>query len=328
MMNFRIAAAIICFTFASSFGIIAQDDHAGHHPEPVARPANAGKITGVLLLAHGGKETWNEEVRKIAAAVNKTTPVEVAFGMATKRNIQNAADNLVRRGAAEIVAVPLFVSSHSSVITSTEYLLGLRKDAPAALAIFAKMDHGHGGHDQHTSEDTKLDPTTPINSAVPIRMTPALNRHYLVAEILSSRAAAISREPLKEVVVIVAHGPVSDQENSKWLADMEVLAKQMADKHEFKRIEYLTVRDDAPEAIRSSATGDLRRIAEKAVAEGNSVLIVPLLLSYGGIEEGVKKRLEGIPYRITGQGLLPDERLAQWVIESIGEAGNGVKPRH
>ena len=45
----------------------------------------------------------------------------------------------------EIVAVPLFVSSHSSVITSTEYLLGLRAEAPADLAIFAKMTHaGHG----------------------------------------------------------------------------------------------------------------------------------------------------------------------------------------
>ena len=37
------------------------------------------------------------------------------------------------RGVTEIVAVPLFVSSQSSVITSTEYLLGLRVDAPNDL---------------------------------------------------------------------------------------------------------------------------------------------------------------------------------------------------
>ena len=58
-------------------------------------------------------------------------PTEVAFGMASRPAIQTAVDRLVERGASSIVAVPLFVSSHSSVITSTEYLLGLRSEAPS-----------------------------------------------------------------------------------------------------------------------------------------------------------------------------------------------------
>ena len=39
--------------------------------------------------------------------------------MATRENIQTAIDRLVARGVTEIIAVPLFVSSWSSVITST-----------------------------------------------------------------------------------------------------------------------------------------------------------------------------------------------------------------
>ena len=54
---------------------------------------------------------------------------------------------------------------------------------------------------------------------------------------------------------------------------------------------------------------------ERATAEGNRVLIVPLLLSYGGIEEGIKKRLAGLDYTMSGQ-YPPDERLVRWVLLS------------
>ena len=89
--------------------------------------------------------------------------------------------------------------------------------------------------------------------------------------------------------------------------------------HKFKRIEYLTVRDDAPDPIRSNATAELRKVVERASGEGNRVLIVPLLLSYGGIEQGVKERLEGLQYTIPAQGLLPDARLEKWVLSSVRE---------
>ena len=55
-------------------------------------------------------------------------------------------------------------------------------------------------------------------------------------------------------------------------------------------------------------------MVEGAVEEGESVLIMPLLLSYGGIEDGIRQRLEGLPYRMARQALLPDERLFQWVL--------------
>src|SRR5688572_7190754 len=100
---------------------------------------------GILLLAHGGSAEWNGRVMELAAKVNATRPTEVAFGMATRANIQSAIDKLVARGVTEIVAVPLFVSSWSTVITSTEYLLGLRAEAPAALANYAKMNHAPAG---------------------------------------------------------------------------------------------------------------------------------------------------------------------------------------
>ena len=107
---------------------------------------SAHAAPGIVLLAHGGNADWNARVTELAAAVDRTTPTEVAFGMATRANIQAAIDRLVARGVSEIVAVPLFISSWSSIVTSTEYLLGLRDEAPPALARYARMNHAppHG----------------------------------------------------------------------------------------------------------------------------------------------------------------------------------------
>jgi sirohydrochlorin ferrochelatase len=277
---------------------------------------------GILLLAHGGSPEWNGRVTELAAHVDRTRPTEVAFGMATRANIQAAIDRLVARGATEIVAVPLFISSWSSVITSTEYLLGLRAEAPAALAAFAKMNHAPpaatatsgsvpGAHESHAMAE---DGTSPVKSPVPVRMTPALNDHPIVADILASRARSISRNQPEEAVVIVAHGPTGDDENRQWLADMASLAARVGSTEKFASVDYLTLRDDAPKPVRDQASAELRELVSKRIGTGQHVLIVPLLVSFGGIERGLRERLEGLAYTMASAGLMPDGRLVDWVL--------------
>jgi CbiX len=271
---------------------------------------------GILLLAHGGSPAWDNAVRALGSGVDEQQPTEVALGMASRPAIQAAVDRLVARGATAIVAVPLFVSSHSSVVTSTECLLGLRTEAPRELALFAKMKHGTGGHVAH--ED---DGTVPVRAAVPIRMTSAFDRDSIVPEILLTRVMAISRDPSGEAVVLVAHGPVPDDDNRAWLADMAVVAGRLKEAVPFAAVDYLTVRDDAPAPIRDAATAELRALVRRRISEGRRVLIVPQVVSYGGIEAGVGKRLDGLDYAITGQGLLPDDRLVGWVLGKARDGG-------
>lgn len=301
---------------------------------------------GILLLAHGGSAEWNARVGDLVARIDAQRPTEVAFGMATRANIQGAIDRLVARGASEIIAVPLFVSSWSSVITSTEYLLGLRADAPPELMLFANMNHSshgapsgaphtappaarsaegpshasagghhHGGHVAvHDGHAAVGDATTPIVSPVPVRMTPALNGHRIVAEILASRALTISRDPAAEAAIIVAHGPNEEDYNQKWLADMRALAEGVAEIVPFASIDYLTLRDDAPAPVRDQATAELRNLVETHLGKERRVLILPLLISLGGIDRGLRERLEGLSYSIPEAALLPDDRLVTWVL--------------
>ena len=272
--------------------------------------------TGVLLLAHGGQPQWNERVQDVSRRVNQHMPTEVAFGMATRANLKTAIDQLVARGVTNIVAVPLFVSSHSSVITSTEFLLGLRQQAPADLAKFATMNHGAHSSAEHAGHDPAVDPASPISSTVPVRMTPAFNRHALIGAILADRARSISTAPASEAVIIVAHGPVPEDDNRRWLEDMSVLADHVREAAPFASVDYMTVRDDAEPAIRDAATKELREKVEAGRAAGRRVLIVPHLMSFGGIEKGLLTRLAGLDYTMTTQALMPDDRIVEWVLAS------------
>jgi sirohydrochlorin ferrochelatase len=272
---------------------------------------------GVLLLAHGGQPQWNERVQDVARRVNQQLPAEVAFGMATRANIKTAIDQLVARGVTDIVAVPLFISSHSSVITSTEFLLGLRHEAPADLAKFAKMSHGSHGAGEQVAHAPAEDPASPIKSPVPIRMTAAFNRHALIGTILADRARAISAAPASEAVILVAHGPVPEDDNRRWLEDMSVLAGHVRAAAPFASVDYMTVRDDAGPPIREAATKELRDKVQAQRDAGRRVLIVPHLMSFGGIEKGLLKRLEGLDYTMTTQGLMPDDRVVEWVRQVV-----------
>jgi len=275
---------------------------------------------GILLMAHGGGKDWNDSVRSIAIELDRQMPTELALGMADRTALQEGINKLVARGVKQICVVPLFVSSHSSIIESARYLLGLRSDAPKGLADSA-MAHGLQGMSGAVTSDTSTGkaPTLspPVKSPVPLRMTPALDRHPIVAEILSDRAAAIARNPSRDVLILVAHGPNEDEENVQWLADMSALASRIAAHTTYARIDCVTLRDDADAPVKDKATAELRAHVQAADEAGYHVLIVPLFLSYGGIDNSLRQRLDGLEHTMSPQALLPDPRIAQWVLENV-----------
>ena len=152
-------------------------------------------------------------------------------------------------------------------------------------------------------------------------MTPAFNRHPIIGGITADRAKSISTSPSSEAVILVAHGPVPDDDNRRWLDDMAVLAGQLRDSSMYAAVDYMTVRDDAGPALREAATKELRDKVHAHTGNGRRVLIVPHLMSFGGIEQGVRKRLEGLDYTMTSQAIMPDDRVVDWVFDSVKQAG-------
>lgn len=258
---------------------------------------------GLLLLAHGGDRSWNDDIQKIRKELQGRYAVEVAFGMAENKPIQKSVDRLQAKGVKRILGVPLFVSSHSEVMDQTRFLFGL-SDKPSDDLM--KAPHGH--MDKASLKKIAL--------KVPFDLAQALDDHPLVSEILVARAKAVSRSPARESVLLVGHGPVSDEHNRKWLEAMSVHARRVQEALGFQTVEAATLRDDAPRPVREKAVKAMRDAVVRLSRQGR-VIVLPLLLARGGIERKIPKELDGTFFIWKGETLAPHPNLAKWVEESV-----------
>jgi sirohydrochlorin ferrochelatase len=275
-------------------------------------PLRAAERAGILLLAHGSHamphgaasdappgahdhhtdtapDPWNGNIGAIAGDLNTRIPTEVAFGMAETPAIQAAVDRLEKRGVTHIVAIPLFISSHSPIIGNFRYILGLQETLGTRTAL-KKLDR--------------------VQSKARFAFSSALDADPLVSEILAERARAKSADPAKTNVVIIAHGPNHEEDNKLWLADMAKHAAYLKAQG-FRTVEVLTHRNDAPQEIKDAARAAFRARVAAAGRDGTTV-VVPLLMSEGGIEKEVEGDLEGLKF-VFAKPLAPHPNLARWV---------------
>jgi len=204
---------------------------------PIQLPQNTVvKEKGIIVLAHGGNPRWDNEVRRASMQLAEMYPTRVVFGMAQAEKIQEAVTALEVLEVKRIVVIPLFISSHSELFRQIEYVLGLRAhpdrdfvegmeramknplgfiwgkvswdNIPYALEMI-RSHHGSKHSEERISTDT------------PMVLLPALNNSSLIGDILEERTLELSTNPSKETVIIVAHGPIRDDDDALWLADME-----------------------------------------------------------------------------------------------------------
>ncbi|MBI4374846.1 MAG: hypothetical protein HY549_00190 [Elusimicrobia bacterium] len=269
---------------------------------------------GVLLLAHGGQARWNKDVAAVRDGLDRNWPAEVAFGMADVAQIQAAIDRLEKRGVDRVIAVPLFVNSSSEVMEHTRYVLGLKREPSQilrdAMAFHSAHMHGHRFSLGQVSTD------------LPILLTAALDDHPLIGDILAERAKTLSRDPSRETVILVGHGPVDDKADPVWLSTMESLAKRVGSKAGFKAAFAATIRDDSPAEVKERASVALRKMVAEASKDGEAI-VVPLLIARGGIESRISRILKGQRYRWDGSTLLPHPNVERWAIESVKAAIGG-----
>ncbi|WKZ20504.1 MAG: CbiX/SirB N-terminal domain-containing protein [Candidatus Jettenia sp. CY-1] len=276
------------------------------------------KTIGVLVLAHGAHHghgeqgaghvhgeqpleeipSWNASILEAVKPLKDTYPLEVAFGMADPETIKGAVRKLEEKGISRVIVVPLFISSHSPIIGNSRYILGLQKELP-------------------NTTDVKSLPR--LESKLRFSMTEALNDSPFVAEILLERSRELSKNPAKETVILVGHGPNDENENKLWLDDMQKLAEYVRERGGFKEVEVATWRSDAPKEIKDKAIYKLRTMV-KASGEDGRVIIIPHLLSSGGVENEIVEALKGLTYIFNGKTLLPHENITIWIEKQVKEA--------
>ena len=252
---------------------------------------------GLLLMAHGGTEEWNEAVLQATAEVTSKYPVEVAFGMADAGSLERSVRRLEKLGVKDVGVVRMFVSGESWY-ERTQQILGTVEGAP--------------------QKDTSENPTSTFMPMGFWKIETDINFYISedgladateMDEVIVSRIRRLSRDPAREVAIIIAHGTGSDEEDSRWvekITQRTVTAKSTLGLHDIK---VFTLREDWF-AKRGEAESNIRSYLEEASRVGLKPVVIPFRVHGFGPYTRV---LEGLDYQADELGLLPHQNVNLWI---------------
>jgi sirohydrochlorin ferrochelatase len=255
---------------------------------------------GVLIMAEAGPRVWTKTVNKTVKNANLSYPTRVFFGPADSAvqqgTLQDDIRDLEDSGVHTVVVVPLIISPYHQAYKQWKYLLGL--DIQAGY---------------------NTTPLFPIDKHSTIRFAEPLNDSAVVVEILLDRIQEISRKPAEESVVIVTAGARDKGDNNQWLETLKRLCARLKDRGGFKSVVAVTLRDDATSQEREQALLAFRHAVQGIQQNGDRALVVPLMLSEGGIEHKISLELRGVAYTYNNKPLLPDTRMSEWIRSQLPE---------
>lgn len=277
-------------------------------PEPMAQAAD--HRYGVLLMAHGGIDRWENEVAETLAPLNDEFPFEIAWGMADAASLQRGVDALEAQGVDRIGVVRLFVSGESWH-ERTQKILGIAPGAPEREDVPADA---HAGHHGMSMQFWQLD-----TDAVFAMSQLGLSQAPEMGQVLVKRTQALSQDPTREDLLILAHGPADNAENQRWLKYIDQRADAVRAALPMRRIKVMTLREDWP-GKREEATAQIRGFVARATAENGIAIVVPFRVQGFGPYAQV---LEGLEYRADGHGLVPHPLVTNWVRRQALEMRDG-----
>ena len=253
---------------------------------------------GLLLMAHGGTEEWNEAVLQATSEVSAKYPVEVAFGMADAGSLERSVRRLENFGVKDVGVIRMFVSGESWY-ERTQQILGTIEGAPQKdtneirESTFMPMGFWKIETDLkfHISEDGLADAKE-------------------MDQVVVNRISRLSREPEREVAIIIAHGTGSDEEDSRWIEKITQRADTAKSTLGLRDVKVFTLREDWF-AKRGQAESNIRSYLEEASRAGLKSLVIPFRVHGFGPYTRV---LEGLDYRADELGLLPHENVNLWVL--------------
>jgi len=224
----------------------AEATQSGESVEAAGK-GEGNESVGILVIAHGSpRETWCEPVREVVRSVASELPYPVELGFlefVPNETINIAVDRLNEHNVTKIVAVPLFISSHSGHIEEIKYVLRLRETPPASemhtfvegepvrrsvIAVEGKcIIRREYLTPALTVKHTEEEELVPVNTTAEIILTNALDNSSLLAQTLAENAAELISEAKNETVVFASHGCFNASYLEGWIADHESLAEQI-----------------------------------------------------------------------------------------------------
>lgn len=272
----------------------------------------AAEDIGVVFLSHGADFNWNETMREAVQPLMKRYKIEFSFSMADQSTIERALRKLEQRGAKAAVIVRVF-AMQDSFRKPVERMAGLDIESGIQEIVDIHAGHGHGHGHAHSGMGGAI-PAPRIRTSLPIQTVGGLGSSPLFAAALLDRAHALSRNPARDTLILVAHGSGSDRQNELWNRALEDLAEHMrrSGGDKFRAIKAATWREDWPDK-RAPWIKKIRGMVEDAKKEGGSAIVIPARTTGQGPEG---KFLAGLEYDL-GSGFAPHPLFVQWVDEQV-----------
>ena len=257
---------------------------------------------GILILAHGFGDHGDQTLRNQMLSMGEDVPLSFAFGMSMMMSdhIQLGMDDLTEAGAADIVIIPAVSTRHNTLKRQWDYVFSLRDEAEYASV-------------PRVSTDARLHFAEPLED------------HPLVGKILVDYAAEISKNPPREEVIIVGHGPVDPGDNQQQLDIMDSLADYIRESAEYAEVHVATLQDDAPVEVRRANVKALRTLIIDARDVGRDTLVVTNLLGTRMVQSSLRRDLRGLGYRFNSKGLIQHDNFIEWINASARENLAAIK---
>lgn len=270
------------------------------------QPLSAEDI-GVVFLAHGSNFIWNEQMREAVQSLMDRYKIEFAFSMADPLTIERAIRKLEQRDAKAAIIVRVF-AMEKSFRHDIEQMVGLDIENKnfAVVEHPGLAEHGHPISTKHVPSR--------IRTHLAVQTTGGIGASPLFAATLLDRARALSKDPTKETIILVAHGSRNDQQNEQWLNTLETIAEHMhaAGGNEFRAIRVATWREDWPDK-REPWIKKVRAMVKEAQKQDGRALVIPARTTAEGRE---KIFLAGLEYEL-GSGFAPHPLFVQWFDEQV-----------
>ncbi len=268
---------------------------------------------GVVVMAHGGPQAWNEGVTDMLRPLSRQYDLEIAFGMADAYSLQEAISKLESRGVTDIGVVRLFISGESW-LERTGQILGLQEGAPERPEPDPQMHGEHGNHDTEAQHMGHRMEFWRVDSDARFRLSQeGLSEAPEMDKVLVDRVMALSSNPENEDVLILAHGPGDDAENERWLQYINERAAGLRSGYNFNAVKVATLREDWPEK-RDAAQQIVRDYVGSANAAGRKALVIPYRVHGFGPYADV---LASLDYVADETGLVPHPAVADWIARQI-----------
>jgi len=263
--------------------------------------------TGVLILSHGVGQNSDKLLKQSLEPMATKRPTAIGFGMSmmSSAHLQAAVDDLVARGAKKIILVDEGTTTKYNTLTRHwQYIFGLYPEASYMSVPQVKAP------------------------GVKFLWAGHFNDDPLVTEMVYENAKSVSRNPAKETLIIVGHGPEDKVDNEPDLKILQAHVDRIKAKKEFADVRIINLQDDALKPVRASNVRTLRRWVEQAGKEGRDVIVVAISAASYGVQVNIRNDLKGLDYTFAEKGLVENPKFVTWV-ESVVDralAAQGGKP--